>query len=418
MDDPFIYGLLVLLLLLFLILKSAFNSVNEIQLELDKKKANYHSKILSLISRKTNEFSVANTILYYSILTILVILLRADMSDLFQHFNTLLFFLLFGFVIGLIVFPFIIIIPKTLGEYFPNEIINLFAVFLMTIYILVFPILKIALFLSNTTLNKVDRLDLLTNRKTDFSKDDLNKFVSDIQKHSLKNEDINSEIRLFQNALDFADIKVRECMIPRNEITAIEINNLEELKAKFIFTGYSKILVFKDSIEDIVGFINSKSLFNMNLDLRNEIKSIQFFPETMPASKLLHFFIKSGQKIVAVVDEFGGISGIITIEDILEEIFGEMKDEHDSEDLFEKKLSEKDFVFSGRLEIDYINEKYEINIPENEEYETLAGYILNHTESFPGIKDQITIEQFRFTILKVSETRVDLVKLEILSSQA
>ncbi|HAF28377.1 MAG TPA: hypothetical protein DCG75_04945 [Bacteroidales bacterium] len=418
MDDPFIYGLLVLLLLLFLILKSAFNSVNEIQLELDKKKANYHSKILSFISRKTNEFSIANNILYYSTLTILVILLRADMSDLFQYFNTILLLLLFGFVIGLIIFPLIISIPKILGEYFPNEIINLFAVFLITIYILVFPILKIVLFLSNATLNKVDRRDLLTNRKTDFSKDDLTKFVSDIQKYSLKNEDINSEIRLFQNALDFAEVKVRECMIPRNEITAIEINNLEELKAKFISTGYSKILVFKDSIEDIIGFINSKSLFNMNLDLRNEIKNIKYFPETMPANKLLRFFIKSGQNIAAIVDEFGGISGIITIEDILEEIFGEIKDEHDSEDLFEKKLSEKDFIFSGRLEIDYLNEKYEINIPENEEYETLAGYILNHTESFPGIKDQITIEQFRFTILKVSETRVDLVKLEILSSQA
>lgn len=417
MNDPFIYGLLILLLLLFLTLKSAFNSVNELQLELDKKKADYHSKILNFISRKTDEFSIANNILYYVILSILIIVFVTDLSNLFPTLNTILFYLLFGFIVGLIVFPIIISAPKTVGEYFPNELINLFAVFLISIYILVFPILKIVLFLSNTTLNKVDRRDLLSNRKTDFNKDDLNKFVSDIQKYSLKNDEIEAEIKLFQNALEFGDIKVRECMVPRNEITAIEINNLEELKSKFISTGYSKILIFEDSIENIIGFIKNKSLFNLNLDLKNEIKNIKFFPETMPANKLLRYFIKSGQNIAAIVDEFGGISGIITIEDILEEIFGEIQDEHDSEDLFEKKLSEKEFVFSGRLEIDYLNEKYELNIPEDEDYETLAGFILNHTESLPGINDQIMIEQFRFTILKVSETRVNLVKLEIISSE-
>ncbi len=418
MNDPFIYGLLILLLLLFLTLKSAFNSVNELQLELDKKKADYHSKILNFISTKTNEFSIANNILYYSILTVLILILSTDLSNFFHSLNNIFFYLLFGFGIGLIVFPLIIIIPKTIGEYFPNELINICAVFLITIYILTFPIIKVVLFLSNITLNKVNKEDLLTNQKTDFSKDDLNKYVSDFQKHSLKNDEIDAEIKLFQNALEFADIKVRECMIPRNEITAIEINNLEELKAKFISTGYSKILVFKESIENIVGFIKSKSLFNLDLDLKSEIKNIKFFPETMPANKLLRFFIKSGQNIAAIVDEFGGISGIITIEDILEEIFGEIQDEHDSEDLFEKKLSEKDFVFSGRLEIDYLNEKYAISIPEDEDYETLAGFILNHTESLPMIKDQIIIEQFRYTILKVSETRVELVKLEIISSQA
>lgn len=416
MNDPFIYGLLILLLLL-LTLKSAFSSVSVLKLELDKKKADYHSKILNFISKKTNEFSIVNIILYYSVLTILIIAIKTDISYLFPSLNNILVYLIIGFVIGILIFPLIVIIPKTLGEYFPNEVINLFAVFLIVSYVLVFPILKIVLFLSNAPINKVDRNDLIARRKKDFSKDDLNKFVSDIQKHSLKNDEIEAEIKLFQNALEFADIKVRECMIPRNEITALEINNLDELKAKFISTGYSKILVFKDSIENIIGFIKSKSLFKLDLDLSSEIRNIKFFPETMPANKLLRFFIKSGQNLAVIVDEFGGVSGIITIEDILEEIFGEIKDEHDSADLFEKKLTEKEFIFSGRLEIDYLNEKYAINIAEDEDYETLAGFILNHTESLPEIKDQIIIEQFRFTILKVSETRVDLVKLEIISSQ-
>lgn len=419
MDDPFIYGLLFVLLLLFLTLKSAFNSLNELQLELDKKKANYHSKILTFISHKTNEFSIVVNICYFFILSLSVLILRINLIHIFPSINHLLFILLFIFIIGLIAFPVLKIIPQTLGEYFPNEIINILAVFLIIVYILLFPITKFLLILSNTPFKIVYNDDIRTNHKINFNKEDLNKFVSVNQKHSSRNEDVNAEIKLFKNALEFADIKLRECMIPRTEIIAVEIDDLEEeIKAKFILTGYSKILVFKDSIENILGFIKSKSLFNINKNLKNEIRNIKFFPESMPANKLLRFFISSGQNIAVVVDEFGGVSGIVTIEDILEEIFGEIKDEHDSEDLFEKKLSEKDFIFSGRLETDYINEKYSLNIPENENYETIAGFILYHTENLPKINDQIIIEDFNFTILKVSETRVELVKLEISSIQA
>lgn len=227
-------------------------------------------------------------------------------------------------------------------------------------------------------------------------------------------EQTTSDIKLFKNALEFSDTKLRECMIPRTEIVAIEIDDtLDELKEKFINTGLSKILIYRDSIDNIIGYIKSKDLFTWDNNFKKYIKNLPLFPETMQANKLLRHFIRTGQQLAIVVDEFGGTSGIITIEDILEEIFGEIKDEHDIIEYYEKKLNDTNFIFSGRLEIDYINDKYQLNIPENDEYETIAGYLLYHTENIPKLNDQILIDHFKFSILKVTNTRVELIKLEI-----
>lgn len=418
MDNPFIFGLLFFFILLFLTLKSAFNSINELQLELDKKKTNYYSKILTFISTRTSDFSITINIYFFFTLTLSVYILIKHLPPQFQSPDHLIFFVIFSIIIGIIIFPLIQILTQTIGEYFANEIINLLAFFLITIYILILPVTKIVLLITSTPFRIIYKNDIRTTQKIYFDKEDLNRFLTENQNHSSKNEETDAEIKLFKNALEFADIKIRECMIPRTEIIAVEISDLEkELKEKFIQTGYSRILIFKDTIENITGFIKSKSLFKLDVDLRDEIRDIPFFPETFPANKLLRFFIQTGQNLAVVVDEFGGVSGIVTIEDILEEIFGEITDEHDSVNLFEKKLSEQDFIFSGRLETDYLNEKYDLNIPENDDYETIAGFILYHTENFPKINDQITIENFKFTILKVSETRVELVKLVITSTQ-
>lgn len=418
MDNPFIFGLLFILLLLFLILKSAFNSLNEIQLELDKKRAIYHSRILTFIGNKTDEFLILVNICYFFVLTLLVYILNINLFALLPHIDHLLYYTLFVFFVSLIILPAFTIIPRAISEYLPNKIINVFAVFLVVFYILFFPITKVILLILNTPFKIIYKCDTLTNHKTNFNKEDLNKFVLENQKHIPKNNDINVEIKLFKNALEFADIKLRECMVPRTEIIAIDIEVLnDELKEKSISSGYSKIIVFKDSIENIIGYIKSKSLIYEKIDLKNEIKNIKFYPESMPANKLLRYFINSGQNIAVVVDEFGGVSGIVTIEDILEEIFGEINDEYDSEDLIEKKLSEQDYIFSGRLEIDYINDKYNINIPVDDIYETIAGFILYNKENLPLVNEQIIIENFKFTILKVSETRVHLVKLEISTDQ-
>lgn len=419
MDDPFLYGLLILLLLLFLILKSAFSAINPLQLEVDKKKHRYHFRILHFISQKIIEFSVAVNICYFITLALLIYFAKEDLSAISSTINTALYLVIFVVSIGLLIFPVIIILPKTVGEYFSSNIINTLAIPLIVVYFIFFPVIKIMLFLSNAPFKILYNEDITLDQKLHFNKDDLNKFVSDSQKHTAKNEDVDAEVKLFKNALEFSEIKIRECMIPRTEIVAVEINQIEtEIREKCISSGHSKVLVYRDSIENIIGYIKSKSLFYPGDNFKKNIKNIKYFPESMPANKLLRYFIRSGHNIAVVVDEFGGTSGIITIEDILEEIFGEIQDEHDNEDLYEKQLTKHDYVFSGRIEIDHLNEKYNLNIPESEEYETIAGFILYHTESLPSMNDEITIENFKLSILKVSNTRVELVKLEILSEQS
>lgn len=419
MDDPFLYGLLLFILLLFLILKSAFGSINPLQFELDKKKQNYHIKILSFISEKTVEFSIVINLCYYIILAIFIELLSYDLMIYFQATSPLLYLLAFIIVVGLIIFPALILFPKTFGEYFSHQIINILAVPLLLIYILLYPFLLLTLLFSRTPFKIFYNRDITLVRKLSFNKEDLNRLLADSQKHISNNEELDAEIRLFQNALEFSEVRLRECMIPRTEINAVEINEIEtEIQQKFIASGYSKILVYRDNIENIIGYIKSKSLFQDHTELKKHIKNIKYFPESMPASKLLRYFIRAGQNIAVVVDEFGGTSGIVTTEDILEEIFGDIKDEHDAENLYEKKLSETDYIFSGRLEIDYLNEKYDLDIPESEEYETIAGFILYHTENLPRINDKITIDAFNLNILKVTETRVNLVKLEISAEQS
>jgi CBS domain containing-hemolysin-like protein len=403
MIDPFIYGLLTISFFVFALLKSSFNSINLLQLELDQKQEHYYSRVLYWISNKKTEFTICISVYYY-VNIISIVLYTVNAFNLFV--NSYLFFL----ILIVLILPFILIVANSLGDYFANKIINFFALALVILFILIAPITYIFCILIKLTTNKS-----LNSKgtKESFNKEDLNNLVNEQTYQLLDNEE-TSEIRLFKNALQFSRIKIRECMIPRTEIAAIELSeSKEELKKKFIKTGLTKIIAYKDSIDNIVGFIKSKSIFFFENTVDHSIKTLPIFPESMSASKLLRFFIATGQNMAVVVDEFGGTSGLITTEDILEEIFGEISDEHDSDNLYEKQLTQTDFIFSGRIEIDHINEKYELNIPVDDEYETLAGYILHHTEHIPNANDVIHIGHFTFKILKVSETRLELLKLEI-----
>ncbi len=416
MNDPFINGLLVISFLVFALLKFSFNSINRLQLELDKKNDEYYFKILNWISRNTIEFEVCINIYYYTNLIVLIIFLRSSVTSALG--STAIFNIVFVISTGIFIIPAILILPSALGEYFSNKIIKKSAFALIIIFIPLFPITYFFCLMSNIIIRLLLKDNLKSSDKGSFNKDDLNYLVTSSQNHTLNNN-ADSEIKLFQNALEFSEVKIRECMIPRTEIIAVEIDDAKaDLKDKFISTGLSKIVIYRDSIDRVIGYVRSKSLFFSDPDISKNIKSLPIYPESMPANKLLRIFIRTGQNIALVVDEFGGTSGIITIEDILEEIFGEIKDEHDSEDLYEKKLAELDYVFSGRQEIDYINEKYNLNIPESDEYETLAGFILYHTENIPKINDQITIQSFRFNILKVTETRLELIKLGIIKENS
>jgi len=249
-----------------------------------------------------------------------------------------------------------------------------------------------------------------------FGKIDLNHLIVESQDRSGdSNSEEKDEIKLFQNALDFSNVKVRDCMRPRTEITAIHVgDSIEDLRQKFINSGFSKILVYEENIDNMVGYVTSKDLFNNPQTIKSMLIEISYVPETMSANRLLKKFIQEHKSVAVVVDEFGGISGMLTIEDIIEEIFGEIADEHDIDEFIEKQPDEDNYIFSGRLEIDYLNEKYGLHIPESEEYDTLAGYIIFHHESIPNLNDKIIIGKYEFRILKVSRTRIDLVQLKIL----
>jgi CBS domain containing-hemolysin-like protein len=236
---------------------------------------------------------------------------------------------------------------------------------------------------------------------------------NNLQKES--ETEIGHDVKIFQNALDFSKVKIRDCAIPRNEIEAVELNTpIARLRERFIETGFSKILVYQDTIDNIIGYAQSTDMFKSPESILPILKNLMIAPETMQASKLLNLFLKEHKSIALVVDEFGGTFGLVTIEDVIEEIFGDIEDEHDFTDLKEEKISETEFVFSGRLEVDYINEKYNTNIPDSEEYATIAGFILHHNEEIPKENDKIKIGKFEFEILKLQTPKIELVKLNLL----
>jgi CBS domain containing-hemolysin-like protein len=225
----------------------------------------------------------------------------------------------------------------------------------------------------------------------------------------------NRELKIFRKVLRFSRVRVRDCMIPRTEIEAIDINaGLEALKKEFISTGFSKILIYRDVVDNIIGYISSKELFKHPSSIKEKLTDISFVPETTPASKMLHDFMQYHRSVAIVVDEYGGVSGMITLEDVMEEIFGEIEDEHDTDDWVEKTINHNEFVFSGRLEIEHLNSKYNLKFRESEEYDTLAGFILFHYSTLPKPNEIIKVTQYLFRILKVSQTRIELVYLKVL----
>ncbi len=304
-------------------------------------------------------------------------------------------------------------IPKIIFRVNPDALLNFFAIPLTAVYYLLYPVVLVVQKISEFILKKIMNVDM-TASKTVFTKVDLEDYVDQFVKNeqNIKEETINTEI--FENVLYLPEIKARECMVPRNEIIAIDIDTtIAEAEAKFMETKLSRLLVFDETIDNIVGYVHHLSLLKRPKNIRSIIFPVEVIPESMPAKELLNLFTKK-QKIIAwVVDEFGGTSGIITMEDLLEEIFGEINDEHDEEDLTEKQIDENDYVFAGRLEIDYLNEKYHLNIPEGE-YETLSGYILAHHEDIPEQNEEIYIDNFKFEIAAVSDMRIETIKLKVI----
>ncbi len=304
-------------------------------------------------------------------------------------------------------------IPKVLFRINPNYILNIFAIPVFVFYIVIYPVIVIFIGLGELILRLFPGIKH-TEKKYIFSVADLDNYIKEFTPEGTEEKTVTPEIQMFQNVIDFRNIKLRECMVPRPEIIAIEKNDsVEELRNKFSGTGFSKILIYRNSIDDIIGYTHTSDLFKNPGDIKSITRSIIYVPETMLANNVLSMFIQQHKSIAVVVDEFGGTSGLVTMEDIIEEIFGEIEDEHDDEDLVDKVLGNNEYLFSGRLEIDYINDKYTLQLPESEDYETLAGMIIHYHESIPKLNEQIRIKNFTFTIIQASENRIDQVRLKI-----
>lgn len=307
------------------------------------------------------------------------------------------------------------LIPKSIFPLIPFKFLHVLPVSLMVFNILFYPLIRVLIALENLGLKTNTELSM-ENPGVLFNRIGLNWIHNQPvnEEAEEKEESVETEVKLFKNALDFSKVKLREIMVPRTEIEMMDVNSsIEELRQKFVETGYSRIIFFEDNIDNIIGYVHSSVIFMNPKSLKPHINEVLIVPESMPANKLFKTFIQEHRSIAIVVDEFGGTSGMVTSEDILEEIFGEIEDEHDTSDIIEKQLKENEFVFSGRSEIDLINEKYNIDLPETEDFETLAGFILYHHESIPTINSIIKIGSFHFKILKASNTRIELVKLTI-----
>ena len=397
----------------------AFVSANKLRLELDKQSEPFTSRILKFVTTNGGQYIATMLVGNNIALVIYGIAFAGILEPLLKDFvqSESVVLLLQTIISTLIILMFSEFLPKTLFRLFPNTFLNVFSVPLAFFYVVFYPVTRFSIGIANILLKRILKTDLsAVNKNPIFSRVDLDEFVreSDSKNIVQLEKNVETEIKLFKNALDFSKVKLREIMVPRPEIEMLEMGtSISELRQKFVETGYSRILIFKENSDNIIGYVHSSVLFHNPQSFEPFIKKVLIVPETMPANKLLSTFIQEHRSIAIVVDEFGGTSGMVTSEDILEEIFGEIEDEHDTSDIIERKISENEYIFSGRAEIDLLNEKYFFELPETEEFETLAGYILYYHESIPKINSIIKIGKFQFKILKATNTKIELVKLTI-----
>jgi putative hemolysin len=394
-------------------LEIAFISANKLKIELDNKLGFFNAKVLSFFNKNPSKF-ISTMLVGNNIALVVYGIFMAKILEPFFYKNfdsEFTVFLLQTLVSTLLILFIAEFLPKALFRINPNSILSLFAVPIVVIYSLLFPLIWISIAISNYVLK------LFFNVKNEdgelnFRMVDLDNYLKEATSKTQNDESIETEVQIFQNALDFSKVKARECMVPRTEIEALDENtDLETLKNKFFETGFSKLLIYRDSIDNIIGYTHSFELFKKPINLKSILLPIPVIPESMPANEILEFFTKQKKSVAVVVDEFGGTSGMVTIEDVIEELFGDIEDEHDSEDLVEKVISENEFIFSARLEIDYINEQYKLNLPESDEYETLAGYIIYLHESIPEKGNTIETAEFSFFITEVSTHKIEIVKV-------
>lgn len=395
----------------------AFITASKLRIELKSKQGSYTAKILSGFVKEPSKF-ISTTLIGNNIaLVIYSIFMDESISPSiknilpYNHDNEFLVLLITTFISTVVVLLLAEFLPKALFRINPDFILFLLTFPFMVFYYLLWPVVHFIVFLSKVVFVKVFRMDFAEETPV-FSKIDLDNYINESEKLDL-DEDADVDTEIFRNALDFANVKVRECMVPRTELVAIEVtDSIDNLYRKFVESGHSKILIYHDSIDNIIGYVHQVEMFKKPKNIRSIMVAPIIATESMPANELLKQFSHNKKSVALVVDEFGGTAGMVTIEDIMEEIFGEIEDEYDVEQLTETKISDNEFVFSARLETDYLNKTYNLHIPEGE-YKTLGGYIFAVHESIPHKDEKIQIGKMEFTILSVYHTRINEVRLRI-----
>jgi len=415
-----IYTIIILLLSAYFSgMEIAFVSSSKLRYEMDKQSNSLSSKALGVFFKHPNNF-ISTLLVGNNIALVIYGILMAQLLEVWfindLQLNEGLQLALETVISTIIVLFTGEFLPKTIFKHNSNRMLSIFAVPTLIIYVILYPISKFTSGLSKFLLRlcgaKVSRND----GDTTFTKVDLDHLIqSNIE--DIKNEDdIEDEVKIFQNALDFSSVKVRDCIVPRTELDAVNITtSLETLKNQFVESGHSKIIVFGEDIDEIKGYVHSSEMFRLKPEdnWTDSIREVSFVPETMPAQKLLKVFIQQKRSMAVVVDEFGGTSGIVTLEDLVEEIFGEIEDEHDTTNYVATDLGNDEYMLSARMEIEQVNEKFNLNLPESDQYLTVGGLILHEYQSFPKLNEVVKIDNFEFKIMKKATTKIELVRLKV-----
>ena len=395
----------------------AFIASNRLKVEMDRTKGTLNGRILGVFYKNESHF-IATLLLGNNVsLVVFGISAAALLNPIIESWGITsegVILIIQTTLSTLLVLSTAEFLPKALVQINPNGYLKFTSIIMISLYWILYLPTQLIVFLSNGFL-KLVKSEGDDNSQKVFSKVDLEHYVQDINERIKEEQEFGNEMQILQNALDFSNLKTRDCMVPRMEIVAIEVEEeIEDLQQLFINKGLSKILVYRDSVDNIIGYVHSFEMFKKPQSIKQILLPISFVPEVMPAKELMELFSKQSGNIAVVVDEYGGTSGVITLEDVIEEIFGDIVDEHDKEDLLEQKISDSEFIFSARLDIDYINEAYNLSLPDSDEYETLGGLIINTTESIPESGDEVTLEKYTLIIDQVSDRKIEVVKVIVL----
>ncbi|MFN4199459.1 MAG: hemolysin family protein [Flavobacterium sp.] len=421
MVEVFVIVVCLILSAFFSGMEIAYVSSNKVYLSIEKMQDNFSASILTRITQRPSRF-IAAMLVGNNIALVVYGFFMGDLimgwvSGFSYPLSDVMSLLVQTIISTLIILITAEFLPKVFFQIYANEVMKWLSFPAYVFYVVLFPISEFIIRISDTFLRIIfktagDKEQLL------FSKVELGNYISEQMDGMEDKEGVDSEIQIFQNALEFSGVKVRDIMNPRTEIVAVEIHDtMELLKSKFIETGYSKILVFQNSMDDIIGYVHSFDLFKKPKTIKSVVKSVEYVPETMLIKDVLDLLTKKRKSVAVILDEYGGTSGMATIEDIVEELFGEIEDEHDEEEVLpEEMLSENSYRFSAKLKVDYLNETYKLNIPESDSYSTLGGYIVSINSEIPQSGEEVKTENYSFLIEQGSQQKIDVVLLTLLES--